>query len=345
MKSIFNWKRFVAVFMAIMLLAACKPVTKEENVEPKKVETSEQESSESKEEKKEDKKEEKKEEDKEEKGAESGKIEFTDMAGNQVSLDAPIKKIVVLTPSDCEILYAIGAGDSVIGRGTYCDYPEEVKSVKELTSGKDTNIEEIIALEPDAVVMSMMSQTEDHVKALEKAGIKVIVSDATSIEQVYQAIQMIGKATGKEGAAENLIKEMQSTFEEYKKKAEGKEGGNIYYEVSPLEYGLWTAGNSTFMDEIGNIIGVKNVFADVKGWSEISEEQIIERNPDHIVTITMYFGEGPKPDEEILGRNGWGDITAIKNKSVFMANADEFSRPGPRLKEAVKVLYDFIYNE
>lgn len=337
MKKIFNWKRFVAVFMAIIVLAACKPTSKEENVEPKKVETVDQKDSEAKEEKK--------EEDKETKDAEVAKIEFTDMAGNKVSLDAPVKKVVVLTPSDCEILYAIGAGDAVIGRGTYCDYPEEVKSVKELTSGKDTNIEEIIALEPDAVVMSMMSQTEDHVRALEKAGIKVIVSDATSIEQVYQAIQMIGKATGREGAAENLIKEMESTFEEYKKKAKGKEGGKIYYEVSPLEYGLWTAGNKTFMDEIGNIIGVKNVFTDVTGWTEISEEQIIERNPDHIVTITMYFGEGPKPDEEILGRNGWGDINAIKNKSVFMANADEFSRPGPRLKEAVKALYDFIYNE
>lgn len=337
MKNMFNWKKFIAIFMAIMLLAACKPAVKEEKAEPQKVETSEQDTKEIKEEKKEDKE--------EAKEPAAGKIEFTDMAGNKVSLDAPVKKVVALTPSDCEILYAIGAGDTVIGRGTYCDYPEEVKSVKELPSGKDTNIEEIIALEPDAVMMSMMSQTEDHVKALEKAGIKVIVSDAASIKQVYESIQMIGKATGQEGAAENLIKEMESTFDEYKKKAEGKEGGNVYYEVSPLEFGLWTAGNSTFMDEIGNIIGVKNVFADVNGWSEISEEQIIERNPDHIVTVAMYFGEGPKPDEEILGRNGWGDIKAIKNKSVFMANADEFSRPGPRLKEAVKVLYDFIYSE
>lgn len=344
MKRFTKLSTLALLLVMLMLVTACTPTKVEEvKEEPQtteqQVEVSEEDVAEEDSEKEEDVKEEVKED------TTADGIVLTDMAGREVKLDGPAKKIVVLTPSDCEILYAINAGDSVIGRGTYCDYPEEVQSVKELTSGAETNIEEIIALEPDVVIMSMMSQTEEHVEAIEKAGIKVIVSDASNIGEVFTAIKMIGIATDNEGAAENLIKEMQSTFDEYKQKAQGKDGGSIYFEVSPLEFGLWTAGKNTFMDEIAEIIGVKNAFEDVNGWSEISEEQVIERNPDHIATITMYFGEGPKPDEEIMGRNGWEGINAVANESVFMANSDEFSRPGPRLSDAVKALYEFIYEK
>ncbi len=344
MKRFTKLSTLALLLAMLMTITACAPTKKEEVKEEPK--TTEQQSEVSEEEVAEESSE-KEEVDKEEAEKEDAltEITLTDMAGREVKLDGPAKKIVALTPSDCEILYAINAGDSVIGRGTYCDYPEEVQSVKELTSGAETNIEEIIALEPDVVMMSMMSQTEEHVEALEKAGVKVIVSDASNINEVFTAIKMIGIATGNEGAAENLIKDMQATFEEYRQKAEGKDGGSIYFEVSPLEFGLWTAGKNTFMDEIAEILGVKNAFEDVSGWSEISEEQVIERNPDHIATITMYFGEGPKPDEEIMQRSGWEGINAVTNESVFMANSDEFSRPGPRLSEAVKALYEFIYEK
>ena len=115
------------------------------------------------------------------------------------------------------------------------------------------------------------------------------------------------------------------------------------FEVSPLEYGLYTAGSGTFMDEIATMVGLTNAFSDVDGWGEISQEQVIERDPDFIVTITMYYGEGPTPVEEIMSRDGWQDITAVKNEAILNADSDELSRPGPRLADAAGILYDFVY--
>ena len=86
-------------------------------------------------------------------------------------------------------------------------------------------------------------------------------------------------------------------------------------------------------------------FADVTGWGEISEEQVLERNPDYIVTISMYYGEGPTPEEEILSRTGWENVTAIKNGKILNLPNNELSRPAPRLADGAKALYDFVYGE
>ena len=94
------------------------------------------------------------------------------MAGREVKLDGPVTQVVALFPSDCEILYAIGAGETLVGRGEYCDYPQEVLDVPAVQSGANTNIEQIISLNPQVVLMSTMDQTEEQVAALEAAGIR-----------------------------------------------------------------------------------------------------------------------------------------------------------------------------
>ena len=85
--------------------------------------------------------------------------------------------------------------------------------------------------------------------------------------------------------------------------------------------------------------------ADVDGWGQVSEEQILERNPDVIVTITMYYGEGPTPEEEIAGRAGWEEVSAVKNGKILNLQNNELSRPAPRLADGAKALYDFVYGE
>lgn len=251
---------------------------------------------------------------------------------------------VALTASDCEILYALGAGDLLVGRGEYCDYPAEVLDVPSVQSGYDTNIEQIIALEPQVLLMSTMAQTDEQVQQLEAAGVRVVVSDAQDIEGTYTAISMIGELVGRQAEASSIVESMQKTFDEIKANA-GDGTKSIYFEVSPLQYGLWTAGSGTFMDEIANMLGLTNCFADVTGWGEISEEQVLERNPDYIVTISMYYGEGPTPEEEILSRTGWENVTAVKDGKILNLPNNELSRPAPRLADGAKALYDFVYGE
>ncbi len=276
--------------------------------------------------------------------AESTAVTVTDMAGREIALDAPATKVVALTASDCEILAALGAEDTLVGRGEYCDYPESILEVPAVQSGADTNLEQIIALEPQVVIMAKMAQTEEQVAALEEAGIRVVVSDAQDIEGVYTAIRLIGALVGRNDEAEAMVADMQSTFADIAAKSENT-GKTVYFEVSPLQWGLWTAGKGTFMDELATMCGLTNAFADVEGWAEISEEQVLERDPDYIVTISMYYGEGPTPVEEIKSRAGWDALKAVQNDAIFNADSNEVSRPGPRLKDAAEALYIFVTGE
>ena len=273
--------------------------------------------------------------------ADDAVITVTDMHNREITLTEPVTRIVVMQPSDCEILCAIGCEDTIVGRGQYVDYPASILEVPMVQSGDETNIEEILALEPQVVLMNDMSQSEEQVKQLEENGVKVVVSKATDIEGVYYAIRMIGKLMGKDENAEAVIADMQATFDEIKANSKD-EGKSVYFEVSPLQWGLWTAGNGTFMNELAGICGLTNAFSDLNDWASISEEQVLARDPDYIVTITMYYGEGPTPVEEILGREGWGDLKAVKNGTILNAESNAISRPGPRLKDAAIELYNFI---
>ena len=309
-----NKKRIVSLLLALAMIFALAGCTSSEPAQP--AEPSEPEAS-------------------------GSAITVTDMMGREITLDEPATRVVALSAADCEVLYAVGAGDALVGRGEYCDYPAEVLEVPSVQSGYDTNIEQIIALEPQVLLMSSMAQTEEQVAQLEEAGIKVVVSDAQDIEGVYTAVEMIGKLMGKEKEAEQVIIGMQVAFADLTNSTAGQ-GKTVYFEVSPLEYGLWTAGKGTFMNEIAEMLGMKNIFDDVEGWAEISEEQVIERNPDYIVTITMYFGEGPTPVEEIMGRTGWENVTAVKNGAILNLVNNELSRPTPRLKDGAILLNNFV---
>ena len=269
-------------------------------------------------------------------------VTITDMTGREITLDEPATRVVALSAADCEVLYAVGAGDLIVGRGEYCDYPAEVLEIPAVQSGMETNIEQIIELKPQVLLMSTMAQTEDQIAQLEAAGIKVVVSDAQNIEGVYTAITMMGALTGHEAQAAEVVSGMKDTFASLAARAGELEGKSVYFEVSPLQYGLWTAGGGTFMDEISTMLGLKNVFADVTGWAQVSEEQVLEANPDVIVTIAMYFGEGQTPEEEILSRAGWQDVTAVKNGDILNLQTNELSRPGPRLADGAKALFDFV---
>lgn len=248
-------------------------------------------------------------------------------------------RLIALSPSDCEILCALGCEDMLVGRGMYCDYPESIQHLPVVHSGAEANIEELLALEPDMVFMSDMADTEELVRMLDQSGVKPVVSEADTIEEVYESIRVIASHVGREKEAEAVIADMQSTFSTLASQSE-KNGKTLYFEVTPLQWGLWTAGSGTFMDELAAICGVSNIFGDTNGWFQISEEQVIARDPDYIVSIA---GMGDSAIQEIMSRPGWEDITAVRNADVFNADSNAIARPGPRLKDAALELFHFIY--
>jgi iron complex transport system substrate-binding protein len=269
-------------------------------------------------------------------------IELIDMLDRPIQLNGPANKIVALQPADVEIIYALGAEASLVGVGEFCNYPAAAQEKVVLSSGAQTNIETIVALDPDVVIMSTLDQSEEQIAQLTRAGMKVVLTNAQDILGTYQAIELIGQVVDRPEQATALVTDLKNKFAELKEKAAKQQNKTIYFEVSPLQYGLWTAGKQTFMQEMADLLGLENIFADIDGWAPISEEQVISRNPDIIVTITMFYGEGPKPEEEIMERKAWANVQAIKNKAIYNGDSDRLTRPGPRLAQGAEDLYQFV---
>ncbi len=276
-----------------------------------------------------------------------GGLTVTDMAGREVTLAGPAETVVVLMPSDCEILFEIGAGDKVVGRGSYCDYPEAaVADIPVVKSGWELNVEEIIALQPQAVIMTKMGHTEEQVAQIDGAGIPVIVTDAQTIADTYDCIELLGKVTGNEDEAAAVVQEMKDRLEAVAAKASDA-GLTVYFESTPLEYGwgLYSAGKGSFMDEIGALCGLKNIFGDVTdggGWPVVNEEDVIAANPDLIITIDSNGMGEQNAAEVIMAREAWQGMDAVKNGRVYVVDGNAFSRPGPRLADAAEALIELI---
>jgi iron complex transport system substrate-binding protein len=270
--------------------------------------------------------------------AESNTITVTDMFGREVTIEGTVTRIIALEPSDCEMLCAIGCEDALVGRGKYCDYPASVLELPAVASGANTNLEEILALKPQVVVMSDMAHSEEQVKLLVENGVQVIGTDADSIAEVYEAIRLLAGVMAKTAEGEAIIADMQATFDDIAAKSE-KTDKTIYFEVMPLEWGLWSAGTGTFMHELAELCGMQNAFADIEGWQSVSQEQVIERNPDYIVLVT---GMGEAAPDEVKAREGWGSMDAIVNNAIYNADSYEMTRPAPRLKNAAINLYNFL---
>ncbi|MCX7773202.1 MAG: ABC transporter substrate-binding protein [Clostridia bacterium] len=272
-----------------------------------------------------------------------GPFSVTDSRGTEIKFDKLPQKVISLMPSDTEIIYALGSGDQVIADSDYCNYPEDAAKKQKLPTGDKLNIEQLISLKPDVLFLGKMSVMEDQVKQIEAAGIKVVVTEANSLEDTYKVISLIGTVLGKDKEATSLVTTMKNGFDEIRASVKDKTPATVYVEVSPLQYGLWSCGKNTFVQELIDIVGAKNVFADVEGWAQVSEEQVLQRNPAIIFTTASPLTGIQDPIGDITGRPNWDKLDAVKNKKVIMLDADMLSRPGPRLLDAARDMVKAIY--
>lgn len=279
-------------------------------------------------------------EEKTDKAKESTSYTVKDDRGVEVTFDKVPETVISLQPSNTEILYALGVGDKVIGVTDYDNYPKEALDVERVSDSVTFNSERIVALNPD-VVIAYTNGSEDAIKALEDLGVKVfVIQAAAAFKDVYGDITQIAQVMGKENEGKELNKDIQAQIADVQKKVEAvKTPKSVYLEVSPSP-DIYGTGAATFQQEILQAANAKNVFDDQEGWIKLSDEQVITKNPDVILT-TVYYTEDPA--SEILGRTGWDTITAVKNKAVYKLDADISSRPGPRIGQAVENVAKSVY--
>ncbi|MCM3636433.1 ABC transporter substrate-binding protein [Sporosarcina luteola] len=276
-------------------------------------------------------------------------ITLTDAVGNEITLEKAPETIVSMIPSNTEILFALGLNDEIVGVNDWDNYPEEALE-KEKIGGQEFNVEKIVSMTPDIVFAheSMLGTSDEGLQQLRDAGINVfVVKNATNFDQTYETIKTIGQATGKTDEAETIVEDMKAKVEEVLAKTDKVKAKNmkrVFIETSDAPE-IYTPGKNTFMQEILDMISAENVVTE-DNWVMISPEEIVKQNPDVIIVMYSYV---PDIVESVKNRDGFADITAVKEDAVVQVDENLTSRTGPRLalglEEVAKAIYPELFGE
>ena len=271
-------------------------------------------------------------------------ITLTDGLGREVTLSAKPQRIVSLAPSNTEILFAVGAGDQVVGVTKFDNYPPEAQTREQIGgfSAKTISVEKIVALKPD-LVLSVGKIQQPVIDALEKTEIPVFALAPKTFEDVYANILAVGQLTGNEAQAAQLVAQMKERVAAVQAKIADvpqDQRPTVFWET--WDEPLMTAGPSTFIGQMITLAGGKNIFSDVQDqYPQVSAEEVVSRNPAVILGPDSH-GKAMTP-EKIKARPGWSNIQAVKDGRIYLIDGDIASHPGPRLVDGLEMIAQALY--
>ncbi len=243
-------------------------------------------------------------------------------------------RIISLVPSVTEIIYLLNADSLLVANTIYGDYPPQAKEKPKVGDLIHPKLEKIIEYHPDYVFVTLPMQKFVSDK-LKKLGLKVVAVSPESIDGIFETILEVGKITGKERRARFVVDSLKSILDSLKSTIPSEQP-KLFFELSPRP--LYTPGEESFINDIIQIAGARNIFVDVKmPYLVAKQEDVIRKNPDLIVL--SYPGASP---EQVRKRIGWTEVNAVKRGCIFKVKADLFARPGPRFVDAIKVFRNII---
>jgi iron complex transport system substrate-binding protein len=254
-------------------------------------------------------------------------------ANGTVTIDAPPERIVSLSPTATEMIYAIGAGDQVVAVDDFSNYPEGTPMTD--LSGFEPNVEAITTYDPDLVVLSF--DANDVVAGLERVDIPVLeYPAAASLDESYDQITQLGIATGHSGEAADVVEDMRADIDDLADQAAEHDGPLTYYHE--LDDQLHTATSGTFIGQVYALAGLENVADqadDGTGYPQVSAELLLQSDPDMIFLADEAAGVDAAA---VAARPGWGDVTAVRNGDIVELDPDITSRWGPRVVEFLRTV-------
>ena len=266
--------------------------------------------------------------------------QITDEAGRAINVPDTVTRFISLAPNLTEIVYAIGAGDGLVGRTTYCNYPAEATKVEEVGDTLKPSIEKIIALRPQVVFVSTASQLEAFTSELEAHHIAVYVADSHDLEGVFRSIERIADLLKRRPIADELLKQLRARVSTVEDRVKLRPPVRVFYQVS--DEPLYTIGREAYITDLIRRAGGSSVTADVPGaWPRYSAESALAARPDAIVLPTGgSLGDTNSNVASALKRS-----PAVANGRVYKINADHLSRPGPRLVDGLEDLARALHPE
>jgi iron complex transport system substrate-binding protein len=269
---------------------------------------------------------------------------ITDRTSAAVTISGKRDRIISTAPSNTEILAGLGLADRLIAVDKYSADLKGIAKDIPLIDFAYPDAEAIITLNPDIIIAGEINRTgvgDDPFKLVRELGITVVyIPTSNSIDDIYKDISLIAGVFQVKEKGDELIQNMKKTVDaitEIGAFIQNKK--TIYFEISPLPY-LVTLGKETYINQMIEIIGARNIFAGEKGWFSPSAEEIITRNPDVIFT---FDDDTAGVIEEVKNRPGFNTITAVKNNDVYSINADSVSRPSQNIILALQQMAHVVY--
>lgn len=272
---------------------------------------------------------------------------LVDDEGTTVEIPAEPQEIVSLTPAETEILFAIGAGDRVVGKvEDFANFPPEAKDVPNVgafgASGFAVDFEKIVDLETDLVIAGGNGGTpQEAIDKLRSLGIPVLVLYAADVKGVLNDIELTGAAVGRPAEAAALAASMQAGFDQVAAATAGVATPRVFYETGdqPAIYGI--ADDSVYAQMIELAGGAPITTGSATNW-EMSVEKLVAADPELIILGDSAYGVTA---EAVAKRPGWAGLTAVKTKAIKPIDDIVVTRPGPRLVEGLRLLVAAIHPE
>ena len=278
-----------------------------------------------------------------------GPITITDDLNRTVTVAEIPQRIISLSPSNTEILFALDLGDKVVGVTDFCDYPEELlakidtgETQRVGTTFPGFNLETIVDLEPD-VAFAIGATVPEYVTDLEGLGIPVIILQPEDIDGIFSDIELVGEVTGKEAEAETLIADLAELIDEIVAKVADAPLPRVFYGTDVSDPNtLYTVGSGTFIDALITLAGGENITGGLEGWTTYNLEDLVYSNPNIVVIGGANWGVSA---EEVASRLVWQDLDAVKNGKIFAIDDTPLVRPGPRIADGLELLAGLIHPE
>lgn len=271
----------------------------------------------------------------------------TDDRGITYDFDGPVDTIVSLAPSNTEIIFFVKAGDKLIARTDYCNFPAEASSIESIGDYWQPDKERVVVLNPDVVLATDMHVTSGDVAWLEEQGLTVLVMNPETIDGIMDNIMLVGKLTGNKDIASQKISDLEVRIDYITDRTsvltEGQKPRVLHVTWHDP---LWTVGTNNFLSTVIEMAGGVNIFTDVSGDVQVDVELAVTRNPQ-VITVVTGHGDAMRSsyDYVVAADSPFIKTDAYKNDSVFLINADIATRPGPRIVEALELLARFIHPE
>lgn len=256
---------------------------------------------------------------------------LVDDAGVAFALAAAPARVVSLIPATTELVFALGAGDRLVGRTTWCDYPAEAAAVPNLGNGIDPNIEAVVAARPDLVLLYKSGANRAAAERFRSLGIPALELATDRMEDFDRIALLLGTALGRREAAESLVartrRDLDAATRPSVRRSSRPSVFILVWDRPPM-----TLGSGSFLSEILEHAGARNVFDDVASSSApVSIEAVVARNPDYILTSS-------ESDPRIASRPEWQSVRAVRERRFLRVHGSEFNRPSPRIGSAVRRL-------